>query len=320
LTQDTTFTAEFAVDRSGKCGDDLALTWNYDETNKALTIRGEGTLNSNYTFGLEAPTSAERLIIADGVTSIGNSAFADYSTLKHLSVAASVKTIREQAFYNCAGLQEIYSYRATPPTAYSNTFDGIEKFECVLHVLSASVDMYKAATGWRDFYYVKTIDAEEVTVPLTKVEIEPHDNNVVVTWPTSDEATTYTLEITKDGVVFCTLIFNANGQLQGIAFAPGKNGTRQAPTAVMASNGGLRFTVTGLDSGTNYHLTLDAKNELDEVVVSYDVDFETTGQADIPTGMEETDAETIPCKLLRNGQVFIQRGDKTYTLEGVEVK
>ena len=318
LIKDTTFTAEFAIDKNGKCGDNLALTWSYDATNKVLTISGEGTLNGNYTFGIEAPTNAEKLIIAEGVTSIGNSAFAGYSTLKHLSVAASVKTIYEQAFYNCTGLQEIYSYRATPSTAYSNTFDGIEKFGCILHVMSASVDMYKAATGWRDFYYVQTIDAEEVSVSLTQVEIAPQENNAVVTWPTSEEASTYILEITKDDVVFCTLIFNANGQLTGIAFAPGKNGNHHAPAAVKTSNGGLRFTVTGLNSGTNYHLTLKAKDSGNQEIASYAADFTTTGTA---TGIDDEQSDNVQCtKVIRDGQLFILRGDKTYTVTGQEVK
>ncbi len=322
LTRDTIFSAEYAVDKSGKCGDNLALTWEYNATNKVLTISGAGTLNSNYTFGLEAPTTVEKLVIAEGVTTIGNSAFAGYSTLKHLSVAASVKTIYEQAFYNCTGLENIYCYRATPPTAYSNTFDGIEKFECVLHVLSASVDMYKAATGWRDFYYVETIDAEEVAETITDVDVAPSDNEAVVTWPTSTNAATYSLQITKDGVVFCTLIFNANGQLTGIAFAPGRDYTNNhAPAAVLTSDGGFRFTITGLSSGTNYHLTLDTKDANDQVIASYVTDFTTTGET--PTAIDQIDSSSFEGgtrKFLRDGQIYILRGERTYTLTGQEVR
>ena len=317
LTQDTTFTAEFAVDKSGTCGDNLALRWEYDSNSKSLTISGNGTLNSNYTFGVEAPNAAEKLVIAEGVTSIGNSAFAEYSTLKHLSVAASVKTIHEQAFYNCTGLEEIYCYRATPPTAYSNTFDGIEKFECVLHVLSASVNMYKAATGWRDFYYVQTIDAVEVTELITDVTVVPTDNTAEVTWPAVEQAATYTIVISKDGVVFCTLIFNANGQLQGIAFAPSRNDHHHAHAAVKSSNGGLRFTVTGLDSGTNYHLTLNAKDSDDQVIASYTSNFTTYG---VVTGIEDVKQNIPVRKLLRDGQILILRGDRTYTVTGQEIK
>ena len=320
LTQDTIFSAEYAVDRSGKCGDNFALTWEYDATNKVLTINGDGTLNSNYTFGVEAPTAVEKLVISEGVNTIGNSAYAGYSTLKHLSIASSVQTIYEQAFYNCTGLENIYSFRQTPPTAYSNTFDGIEKFECLLHVLSASIDMYKAATGWRDFYYVQTIDAEEVTETITDVNVTPSDNEAVVTWPTSANAVTYSLQITKDGVVFCTLIFNAYGQLAGVAFAPGRNGTSCMPAAVLTSNGGLRFTVIGLSSGTNYHLTIDTKDANDQVIASYAVDFSTTDEVSEGLDQITNDQSPITNKIIIDGQILILRGNRTYTLTGAEVK
>lgn len=162
LMQDTAFTAEFAIDRSGKCGDKLALDWSYDANSKALTISGNGSLNSNYTFGIEAPTEAVKLIISEGVTSIGNNAFSNYSTLQEISFSTTISTIGEQAFYQCTGLKHIYNYRERPCVAYSNTFDGIDKFECTLHVLSASVDMYRVATGWRDFYYITTIETTNI--------------------------------------------------------------------------------------------------------------------------------------------------------------
>ena len=162
LMQDTTLTAEFAVDRSGKCGDKLALDWSYEANSKTLTISGNGSLNSNYTFGIEAPTEAVKLIISEGVTSIGNNAFSNYSTLQEISFPTTISTIGEQAFYQCTGLKHIYNYRERPCVAYSNTFDGIDKFECILHVLSASVNMYQSATAWRDFYYITTIETTNI--------------------------------------------------------------------------------------------------------------------------------------------------------------
>ena len=317
LTQDTTFTAEFAIDRSGTCGDNNVLSWSYNPATKSLTISGEGALHSNYTFGIEAPGNLEKLVIAEGVTSVGQSAFANQTTLQEISLPATVKTVGEQAFYNCTGLTHIYNYRERPAVAYSNTFDGIDKFDCTLHVLFASVNMYKAATAWRDFYYIETIDAQETTITENTVVIEPSDNTVVITWPVSATADTYTIEITKDGEVFCTLIFNGNGQLTGIAFAPSRNGSNHAPAAVMTANG-LQFTVTGLSSATNYAFNLTVKDAQEMVVASYSGEFTTTGDEQ---GINDVQGDNVQCtKILRNGQVFILRGDKTYTLQGQKVK
>ena len=215
ITSDTTFTAEFAYDRVGTCGKDLALVWSYDPTNKVLTIGNAGSFTENMQFGVEAPNEMEELVIGNSVTAIGANAFAGIETLKKVSIGESVKTIGEQAFYNCVNLETIFNYRPTPTNTYSNAFDGVDKFECTLYVLPNSIDMYKAAAVWRDFYYTYAIGAEEATVTTNDVQVEPQDNAVVVTWPVNNEAASYTIEITKDGEVFCRLVFNANGQLTG---------------------------------------------------------------------------------------------------------
>lgn len=322
ITKDTAFTAEFAYDRVGTCGKDLALIWSYDPTNKVLTIGNAGSFTENMQFGAEAPNEMEELVIGNSVTAIGANAFANISTLKKVSIGESVKTIGEQAFYNCVNLETIFNYRPTPTNAYSNAFDGVDKFECTLYVLPSSIDMYKAAAVWRDFYYTYAIGAEEATVTTNDVQVEPQDNAATVTWPTSNNAATYTIQITKDGVVFCTLIFNANGQLTGIAFAPSRDGQAHAPQAVMTANG-MQFTVTGLDSGTQYGYNLTAKDANDQTVATYSGEFTTTSEG-IATGVEEISSSLQGGErgrlILHNGQIFILRGEKVYTLQGQEVK
>ena len=323
LTQDTTFTAEFAYDRVGTCGKDLALVWSYDPTNKVLTIGNAGSFTENMRFGVEAPNEMEELVIGNAVTAIGANAFAGIETLKKIIIGESVKTIGEQAFYNCVNLETIFNYRPTPTNTYSNAFDGVDKFECELYVLPSSIDMYKNAAVWRDFYYTYAIGAEETTVTTNDVTVEPQDNAATLTWPTSNNAASYTIQITKDGVVFCTLIFNGNGQLTGIAFVPGRNGNRHAPAAKMTANG-LQFTVTGLDSGTQYGYSVTAKDANDQTVATYSGEFTTTSEG-IATGIDNTpfpsgEGRGEARKLLRDGQIFILRGEKVYTLTGAEVK
>ena len=322
ITQDTTFTAEFAYDRVGTCGKDMALVWSYDPTNKVLTIGNAGSFTENMQFGVEAPNEMEELVIGNSVTAIGANAFAGIETLKKVSIGESVKTIGEQAFYNCVNLETIFNYRPTPTNTYSNAFDGVDKFACSLYVLPSSIDMYKAAAVWRDFYYTYAIGAEEATVTTNDVTVEPQDNAATVTWPTNDNAATYTIQITKDGEVFCTLIFNANGQLTGIAFAPSRDRQAHAPQALMTANG-MQFTVTGLDSGTHYALTLQAKDSQESVLASYSSEFTTTGH-NAPQGLDEISSSPQGGDrgrlILHDGQIYILRGEKVYTLQGQEVR
>ena len=317
ITKDTTFTAEFAYDRVGTCGKDLALTWSYDPTNKVLTIGNAGEFTENMRFGVEAPNEMEELVIGNNVTAIGENAFANISTLKKVTIGEAVKTIYNNAFYNCVNLETIFNYRPTPTNAYSTAFDGVDKFACSLYVLPSSIDMYKNASVWRDFYYTYAIGAEEATLLTNDVKVEPQDNAATVTWPTSENAATYTIEITKDGEVFCTLIFNGNGQLTGIAFAPSRDGQAHAPAAIMTANG-LQFTVTGLNSATHYALTLQAKDDQNAVLASYSSEFTTTGTA---TAVDNVPSDQVQStKILRDGTILILRGEKTYSITGSEIR
>lgn len=319
ITKDTTVMAEFAYDRVGTCGKDLALVWSYDPNAKVLTIGNAGSFTENMQFGVEAPNEMEELVIGNSVTAIGENAFAGIETLKKVSIGESVKTIHNNAFYNCVNLETIFNYRQTPTNAYSTAFDGVDKFECKLYVLPSSIDMYKAAAVWRDFYYTYAIGAEETTVTTNDVTVEPQDNAATVTWPTNDNAASYTIQITKDGEVFCTLIFNSNGQLTGIAFAPSRDGQAHAPAAIMTANG-LQFTVTGLDSGTQYGYNLTAKDANDQTVATYSGSFTTTSEG-TATGVEDVQGNNVQCtKVVRNGQIFILRGEKIYTLTGQEIR
>lgn len=146
----------------------------------------------------------------------------------------------------------------------------------------------------------------------------PTDNTAEISWPSVNDAETYELEISKNGEVFCVLKFNANGQLTGISFAPGRNGayhTKQAQTA------GFKFSVTGLTSNTKYGYTIAAKDTNDQTIDTKSGSFTTTG--DVSTSINQTNDQMEKCeieKILRDGQILILRGDRTYTLTGQEVR
>ena len=317
LRQDTAFVAIFAVDKYGTCGDNLQLTWRYDTGSQTLTISGDGDLTTNMRYGVEAVKEMKELVIEDGVGVIGNEAFANIKTLNTITLGKDVRKMQERVFYNCYNLTAIYNYRKTPASATSNTFEEVDKYACTIYVLAGSEEMFRSATGWKDFYSIRAIGATETTVTDNKVSVEPSDNSVTVTWPVSNEAASYTIDITKDGVVFCRLTFNANGQLTGIAFAPGRDGQSMAPAAVMTANG-LQFTVTGLTSNTQYGYSITATDAEDTQVASYTGSFTTTGE--IATGVDAQQSDLAPRKFIRNNQVLILRDGKTYTIQGIEVK
>ena len=284
LTQDTTFVAEFAVAKSGLCGANNSLTWSYTD-DRTLTISGSGALTENYTFGVEAPTQMKTLIIGNEVTAIGERAFYGKSNINHLVLGAQLATIGDYAFAECRNFDDITCYATTVPAINETTFANVGNKQYIyLYVPAERERAYKRDIYWGEFD-VQIQEAEKTTVTEDEVTVAPADNSAVLTWPTNANAASYTIEITKDGEVFCRLVFNANGQLTGIAFAPSPNGTpRHAPTALMTANG-MQFTVTGLNSGTNYGYSVTTKDANDQPIASYSGEFSTTGE--VPTSVDQ---------------------------------
>ena len=198
-----------------------------------------------------------------------------------------------------------------------------------LHVPADYLTEYQLDNNWNRFL-VKPMGTSETTTEEDKVIVVTDDNTATFTWPTNQNAASYTIQITKDGEIFCTLVFNANGQLTGIAFAPSRDNSQQTQAATMEQNA-AQFTVTGLTSASKYGYRLEVTNASMVEIVSYSGEFATTGYVGEvnqggepeynPEGIEDVNVNANgSCKILHEGQIYILRGEKVYTLQGQEVK
>ena len=321
LTQDTTFTAEFGLAYSGKCGDDLY--WAY--SNKEVRITGTGAMY-NYTDGTMPWTllrdSIMTVRVGNNATSIGEYAFANTPKLAKLYIGANVEDIGAYAFTGCRRLYDIYCYPTYPPFAESNSF---ANYSVYLYIPCDYQRSYKLDLVWKMFLYIDCIGSEDVVVPDNEVTVSPNYEDATFIWPVTDGAETYSLVITKDDITFCTLVFNAQGQLVSIAFkprrqnVPAEEGTTPATYAEMTANG-FRFKVTGLDEGSAYAYTLTVRNAANSVLETYTGEFTTLSNT--PTAISDSPdtTETVSDKgaekILRDGQVLILRNGETYDMMG----
>ena len=101
----------FAETYSGTCGENLTCT--FDTETGLLTISGTGEMAIYVNMGPSVfpwdsyPSSIKTVIIEDGVTSIGNYAFAGCSNLTSVTIPNSVKSIGWGVFEDCSSLPSV---------------------------------------------------------------------------------------------------------------------------------------------------------------------------------------------------------------------
>ena len=114
--------------------------------------------NSVTTIGSSAFSSCSSLTsvtIPNSVTTIGDWAFSGCSSLTSITIPNSVTTIGFGAFSGCKNVKQITSEAVTPPICSAGSFERVNRNECKLIVPKNSVDAYKKADGWKEFFLIE---------------------------------------------------------------------------------------------------------------------------------------------------------------------
>ena len=99
------------ADDSGTCGE--KLTWTFSESTGTLTISGSGDMDDYADYGDPSSpwgsykSKIKKIDIKEGVSSIGNNAFANCSELTEVCISEGVILIGNGAFYQCIRLESV---------------------------------------------------------------------------------------------------------------------------------------------------------------------------------------------------------------------
>ena len=285
----------------------------------------------------------DSLYIPDKVVAIGGNAFENWSLLEHVSVGKNVVLIGDNAFKGDSAIKKITVWAAVPPMVSEGTLADIPD-SAWLSVLPDSRKLYREHAYWGRF---RMADVPDSAMIQRTVTVDAAETTADFTWPTDSAAHSYQIDIYKDGAVFCKLTLGNHGQLLGISFsAPGRRMPNdQSP---MTNDESLPYTlsfkVTGLDVASRYNYVLSTLDENGTPIHVYTGAFATFGypgeleeggleiiptppiipsnpEPSVPTDLENTeDAKGQHEKMFLNGQLFILRGEKVYTVTGQEVR
>ena len=128
---------------------------NFDVASGTLTISGEGPMEAIDGYNTTLPwndvkTDIIKVVIADGVTSIGNTAFQGCTGLAEVEIPASVTSIGTDAFALCNNLDNVYygGSQEAWNTAVGGRDIGLNA-QCAVHYESAGPDNPSSRSAYR---------------------------------------------------------------------------------------------------------------------------------------------------------------------------
>ena len=136
---------------SGSCGENVTWTLTADGT---LTISGTGAM-TDYTYDSRSPwyscrTHIKRVVMQQGVTSIGDHAFWDCSGLTSVTIPDGVTSIGGDAFSGCAALTSVEIPNGV-------TAIGGSTFSNCIRLAKVTIPKSVTSIGKNAFYYCESI-------------------------------------------------------------------------------------------------------------------------------------------------------------------
>ena len=257
-------------------------------------------------------TEIETVVIPNSVKTIKAGAFESCNCLKTVVLGDGITTLEYVdngfddygVFTASNNITSFTCYATTPPTMKEYIQSNI------VYVPATSVNAYKSAN------YLKThtiLPIGATPVETDEIHVTPSENYADIVWKAIANAASYELYIEFMGNTW-RFVFDAEGILTSM--------TNHAPARYDAPQGtqsaGFSYTVMGLASGTTYNVTITAKAANGSTLNTETTSFTTTGE---PQGIEDVNVNnTLSKKIIRDGNVYILRGEKVFTLQGQEVK
>ena len=261
-------------------------------------------------------SSLTSITIPNNVTSIGDYAFSACSSLTSVTLGKNLTSIGWDAFQHCSSIREVTAFMPTPPAAVNC---GINPAAATLYVPAEYIGTYSNTLWWEDFKEIRAIDADYV------VTFFDWDDTVLArVTVAAGEAATAPADPVREGYTFIGWDKDfsfVNSNLDVYAQYQMDAGERDM-TLVFKDQDNKQLSTQSITvmfppvpdiKGFTflYWKTIDAR--IDDMIT-----IQAVYESDSPTAAPEVfvNPANPAQKLIRNGQVYILHEEKMYTITG----
>lgn len=265
------------------------------------------------------------------------------SSLEYLSLPRNVISIGNNAFENCYSLKQIICPADTPINIDESVFAGVDKQNCKLIVPARSLELYKKADIWKEFFSIESDNlfylATGVSDTLAGIvtgggayiygerailEAVPNEGYEFVCWNDGNTDIVRSLTITQDdsltaifnklyiepAPIYYSLYIDVNDYAMGQVIGNGEyeEGTQVTLTAVPSE--GYRLQSWSCTNSTDESIIFIMPAEDASVFVTFEPIM-----ADLETTSSSPNTHKI---ILKNGKILINHDGKIYTILGIE--
>ena len=301
----------------------------------SITIPNSITSIEGRTF--RGCTGLTSITIPNSVKSIGEYAFYDCTGLTSVTIPNSVTSIGGSAFSGCTGLTSITVCAITPPECNYNAFADVP-YTIPVHIPCGAKEAYQSALGWRNFKnYIETpnytlgVTSQNEDMGSVEVTQEPScdDNKSVfkavanegyrfVRWNDGNTDNPRTVVVTQD----TTFVAEFAEQLPQYTITVTCDSKQGTVSGSGVYDEGTQVTLTAT-ANEGYEFTQWSNGVTDNPYIftaTQDITLEARFAATTAIENISADSDTAVRKVVRDGQVYILRNGKTYTVQGQEIK
>lgn len=122
------------------------------------------------------------ITIPESVTEIGSCVFQNCDSLKEITIPSNTEKIGSGLFSYCKNLTTVKCKAVVPPVANGTFTSGMDLNHCTLYVAPFTIDAYREATNWSDFYIIKPLNEPVKNIYVNRqmtFDLQSEDNAVL---------------------------------------------------------------------------------------------------------------------------------------------